>query len=102
MTKTIDIHTHVLADATVKLLQKDTEKAAELLDKALELADVSVHIGNAAATWKQILAARKHWIVADAPGEIDPLARRIARKQVGLALSSGSARGRTSSAAQIP
>ncbi len=68
-------------------------RVTEVTIKAMELADVSVHIGNAAATWKQILAARKHWIVSDAPSEIDPLARRIARKQVGLALSSGTARG---------
>jgi len=68
-------------------------RATEVTVKAMELADVSVHIGQATQHWKQILAARKHWIVTEAPGEMDPLARRIARKQVGLALSSGSARG---------
>jgi NTE family protein len=34
-----------------------------------------------------------HWLTPDGPGVIDRLARRIARKSVGLALSSGSARG---------
>ena len=68
-------------------------RATEVTMKAMELADISVHVGPATSQWKQILAARKHWIVSDAPGEIDPLARRIARKSVGLALSSGSARG---------
>lgn len=68
-------------------------RATEVTLKAMELADVSVHIGAATPQWKQVLAARKHWISSDDPGEIDPLARRIARKQVGLALSSGSARG---------
>jgi NTE family protein len=68
-------------------------RATEVTLKAMELADVTVQIGPATAQWKQILAARMHWIVSDGPGDIDPLARRIARKSVGLALSSGSARG---------
>ena len=68
-------------------------RASELTLKAMELADVTVQIGQATPQWKQILAARLHWLTADGPGDIDPLARRIARKSVGLALSSGSARG---------
>jgi NTE family protein len=68
-------------------------RATEATLKAMELAGVIVQIGPVTAQWKQILAARVHWIVSDGPANIDPLARRIARKSVGLALSSGSARG---------
>ena len=68
-------------------------RATEVTLKAMELADVTVQIGPATAQWKQILAARMHWLTPDGPGDIDRLARRIARKSVGLALSSGSARG---------
>ncbi|MEP7199351.1 MAG: patatin-like phospholipase family protein, partial [Chloroflexota bacterium] len=68
-------------------------RATEVTLKAMELADITVQMGQSSGTWRQVLAARKHWIVSDAPSEIDPLARRIARKAVGLALSSGSARG---------
>src|SRR5438876_5801159 len=85
------LSTHV--DRYDFILMYFVPRLTEVKMKALELADVTVHIGAPSAAWKQILAARTHWIVSDAPGEIDPLARRLARKQVGLALSSGSARG---------
>ncbi|MBI5877443.1 MAG: cyclic nucleotide-binding domain-containing protein [Chloroflexi bacterium] len=68
-------------------------RATEVTMKAMELADITVQVGAPNAQWKQVLAAHKHWVVADTPDEIGPLARRIARKSVGLALSSGSARG---------
>ncbi len=68
-------------------------RVSEVSLKAMELADVTVQFGAPTAHWRQVLAARKHWIVPDEPGEIDPLARHIAHRQVGLALSSGSARG---------
>ena len=68
-------------------------RATEVTLKALELADVTVQMGPATPQWKQILAARQPWFSPGAPADIDPLARRLARKSVGLALSSGSARG---------
>ncbi|MFQ6014970.1 MAG: patatin-like phospholipase family protein [Anaerolineae bacterium] len=68
-------------------------RKGEISAKAMELADVTVQIGEPVPQWKQVLAQTKHWIVPDTPAAIDRLARRIARRVVGLALSSGSARG---------
>ncbi len=68
-------------------------RASQLTLKALELADVNVHVGEVPTMWQQILASRPHWIVPDNHNEIDPLARRIARKRIGIALSSGNGRG---------
>jgi NTE family protein len=66
----------------------------EVATKAVELADVTVHIGPDKENWVEQMAIKDHcWHVADEPAVIDRVARRIAQRLVGLALSSGGARG---------
>jgi NTE family protein len=66
---------------------------SEVAIKAIELADVTIHIGPGKENWVEQTAIKGHWHVADEPAAIDRVARRIARRLVGLALSSGGARG---------
>jgi predicted acylesterase/phospholipase RssA/CRP-like cAMP-binding protein len=65
----------------------------EVAIKAVELADVTVHIGPGKENWVEQIAIKGHWHVANEPAAIDRAARRIAQRLVGLALSSGGARG---------
>jgi NTE family protein len=65
----------------------------EVAIKAVELADVTVHIGPGKENWVEQMAIKGHWHVADESAAIDRAARRIAQRLVGLALSSGGARG---------
>jgi NTE family protein len=65
----------------------------EVAIKAVELADVTVHIGPGKENWVEQMAIKGHWYVANEPAAIDRAARRIAQRLVGLALSSGGARG---------
>lgn len=67
----------------------------EVAIKAIELADVTVHIGPGKENWVEQMAIKGHWHVANEPAAIDRIARRIAQRLVGLALSSGGARGIT-------
>ncbi len=61
-------------------------------DKVLELADGLVLIGSAAAPdWSK--KARRLWTPSNDQAQIDRIARFIARRTVGLALSSGGAKG---------
>jgi CRP-like cAMP-binding protein len=63
-----------------------------LLNKVLELADGLVLIGaEAAPEWAK--SARRLWTPADDERELDRVARYIARRTIGLALSSGGAKG---------
>lgn len=66
---------------------------SEVAIKAVELADVTVHIGPGKENWVEQIAIKGHWHVANEPAAIDRAARRIAQRLVGLALSSGGARG---------
>jgi predicted acylesterase/phospholipase RssA/CRP-like cAMP-binding protein len=66
---------------------------SEVTIKAIELADVTIHIGPGKENWVEQIAIKGHWHVADEPAAIDRVARRIAQRLVGLALSSGGARG---------
>jgi NTE family protein len=66
---------------------------SEVAIKAIELADVTIHIGPGKENWVEQMAIKGHWHVADEPAAIDRVARRVAKRLVGLALSSGGARG---------
>jgi len=68
-------------------------RKVEVAIKAIELADVTVHIGPGKENWVEQMAIKGHWHVANEPAAIDRAARRIAQRLVGLALSSGGARG---------
>jgi len=61
--------------------------------KAIELADITVHIGEKEPNWLKVVAPKGYWRVDAQPPAIQRLARRIAQRLVGLALSSGNARG---------
>ncbi len=61
-------------------------------EKIVELVDAVAVIGSGTApTWAQ--GARRYWSVINEQQEIDRLARHIGRRVVGLALSSGGAKG---------
>ena len=61
--------------------------------KAIELADVAVQVGEKEPTWIKTVAPKGFWRVDAQPQSIQRLARRISQRLVGLALSSGNARG---------
>jgi NTE family protein len=61
--------------------------------KAIELADVTVQIGEKEPPWIKTVAPKGFWHVDAQPLSIQRLARRISQRLVGLALSSGNARG---------
>ncbi|HZQ08660.1 MAG TPA: patatin-like phospholipase family protein [Anaerolineae bacterium] len=61
--------------------------------KAIDLADVTIQLADAPERWLTQAATRAFRVVQPAPKWIARLARKIARRQVGLALSSGGARG---------
>ena len=61
--------------------------------KAMELADVTVQIGAAEQSWTQQITSKIFWRGDESDPSIRRMARRIAQRLVGLALSSGNARG---------
>ena len=61
--------------------------------KAIDLADVTIQLADIAEKWLTQATARNFMVVRPEPKLIARLARKIARRQVGLALSSGGARG---------
>ena len=61
--------------------------------KAMELADATVQFGAEEYAWIQPFASKAFWRSASGDVSICRTARRIAQRQVGLALSSGNARG---------
>jgi len=61
--------------------------------KAIDLADVTIQLADAPERWLTQAVTRNFMVVKPEPKRIARLARKIARRQVGLALSSGGARG---------
>lgn len=61
--------------------------------KAIDLADVTIQLADTPERWLSQAVTRSFLVVKPAPKQIARLARKIARRQVGLALSSGGARG---------
>lgn len=61
--------------------------------KAIDLADVTIQLAGAPERWLTQAAARNFALVKPEPKSIARLARKITRRQLGLALSSGGARG---------
>ncbi|MBI4788486.1 MAG: cyclic nucleotide-binding domain-containing protein [Chloroflexi bacterium] len=61
--------------------------------KAMELADISVTLGNSGKEWIKTVAPKGYWESDGSDKSLRRLARKIAQRQVGLALSSGNARG---------
>jgi NTE family protein len=61
--------------------------------KAIELADVTVQVGGREPGWLKTVAPKGYWRVDAESKAIQRLARRISQRLIGLALSSGNARG---------
>ncbi len=61
--------------------------------KALELADWTIALGRAARNWLKTVSSKELWYSDENDKSLQKLVRRITRRQVGLALSSGNARG---------
>lgn len=61
--------------------------------KAIDLADVTIQLADAPERWLTQAATHSFIVVKPEPKRIARVARKIARRQVGLALSSGGARG---------
>ncbi len=61
--------------------------------KAMEMADITVTIGASGKSWIKKLAPKGYWESEESDKSLQRLARKIAQRQVGLALSSGNARG---------
>jgi NTE family protein len=61
--------------------------------KAMELADISVQVGDEEPEWLKSIAPKGLWHANSNDKSIQRLARRIAQRVVGIALSSGNARG---------
>ena len=61
--------------------------------KAIDLADLTIQLADTPERWLTQAATRNFVVVKPEPKRIARIARKIARRQVGLALSSGGARG---------
>lgn len=61
--------------------------------KAIELADIVIHIGREQPAWLKEVATRGLWHSDGRGQSLQRTARRIAQRLVGIALSSGNARG---------
>lgn len=61
--------------------------------KAMELADITVSLGTSSTGWMKELAPKAYWEADESDKSVRRMARKIAQRQVGLALSSGNARG---------
>ncbi|MBI3912977.1 MAG: cyclic nucleotide-binding domain-containing protein [Chloroflexi bacterium] len=61
--------------------------------KAMELSDITLSLGAGDATWIRSLAPKGHWSSPDNEKSLRRMARKIAKRLIGIALSSGNARG---------
>ncbi len=61
--------------------------------KAMELADITVQVGEDEPSWLRSVAPKGLWHADSSDKSVQRLARRIAQRVVGIALSSGNARG---------
>ncbi len=82
-----------LAEKFDWVLMSGAPQKREITAKAMELADVSVLLDCEPEPWMVQSSRGKVWRSATDPLSLDRLARRISRRIVGLALSSGGARG---------
>jgi NTE family protein len=83
----------VLADAYDRVLLFIPLEERELSVKGLQLTEVTLLIGTGRRPWMSGLSSAPIWHVSDTDEAIDRAARRLARRVVGMALSSGGARG---------
>jgi predicted acylesterase/phospholipase RssA/CRP-like cAMP-binding protein len=82
-----------LAEKFAWVLMCGSPQKPQITTKAMQLADVAVLIDCEPEPWMVQASRGKMWKSGTDQVSIDRLARRIARRTVGLALSSGGARG---------
>jgi predicted acylesterase/phospholipase RssA/CRP-like cAMP-binding protein len=82
-----------LAEKFDWVLMSVSPQKRQITSKAMELSDVGVLLDCAPEPWIVQASRGRLWPSATDPTSIDRLARRISRRTVGLALSSGGARG---------
>ncbi len=83
----------ILVEAYDRVLLSISPERGESSVKALQLAEVTVLIDVEQRPWMSDMASGPIWQVPNTPQVIDRTARRLAQRVVGLALSSGGARG---------
>jgi NTE family protein len=83
----------VLADTYDRVLVSIKPEACESGAKAVQLAKVTILIEMPPCPWIEELFPTPVWHIVDSPQEVERAVRRLARRLVGLALSSGGARG---------
>jgi NTE family protein len=83
----------ILVEAYDRVLLSISHEQCESSVKALQLAEVTVLIDIEQRSWMSDLASGPIWQVPNTSQAIDRMARRLAQRVVGLALSSGGARG---------
>jgi NTE family protein len=83
----------ILVEAYDRVLLSISPERCKSSVKALQLAEVTVLIDVEQRPWMSDLASGPIWQVPNTPQVIDRTARRLAQRVVGLALSSGGARG---------
>ena len=76
-----------------RIVMAITPHESPLTRKAAELAEVVVEIGKRSTPWLKRFGRENYWFTPGDWRRVDRMARRIARKLVGLALSAGNARG---------
>jgi NTE family protein len=83
----------ILVEAYDRVLLGISSEQRSISEKGLQLAEVTVLTGVEARPWMNGLSSGPIWQVADTQPAIDHAVRRLAGRVVGLALSSGGARG---------
>jgi NTE family protein len=83
----------VLANTHDRLLVVLPHLACEAAAKAVQLCEIVILIETPPSDWITVLAAAKIWYITQDRQDIERAARRLASRVVGLALSSGGARG---------
>ena len=83
----------ILVDAYDRVLLAVSPEQSLISRKGMRLAEVAVLIDTRQPAWMAGISSCPIWGVANTPEAIDRTARRLAGRVVGLALSSGGARG---------
>lgn len=83
----------ILVDAYDRVLLAVSPERSEIGAKALQLTEITILIDVGLRPWMTSPSSGPVWQVSNTPEAIDRAARQLARRVVGLALSSGGARG---------
>jgi predicted acylesterase/phospholipase RssA/CRP-like cAMP-binding protein len=83
----------ILVDAYDRVFLAISPEPGEISIKGLQLSEVAVVIDMEPRAWMLGLSSSPIWQVPDTPLAIERVVRRLAKRSIGLALSSGGARG---------